>query len=121
MRTATGDCAGMGFFEFHRQLGYKAALCDGEVLVADRFFASSKLCSSCGHRLSALALSVREWGCLVCGARHDRDVNAALNLKNLAVSFTMSACREAGSGLECKPQTKSASLKQEVNSSFVQK
>ena len=73
----------MGFYEFRRQLTYKAAMRGGEVVVADRFFPSSKLCSSCGHRLTDLSLSERQWTCPGCGVCHDRDLNAALNLKNL--------------------------------------
>lgn len=90
--------ADMGFFEFRRQLEYKAAMRGGQVVVADRFYASSKTCSECGHTLEALPLSVREWTCPGCETRHDRDVNAAINLKNLAVSSTVSACGEEGSG-----------------------
>ncbi len=71
--------ADMGFFEFRRQLAYKAAMRGGGVVVADRFFASSKMCSACGHRLDALPLSVRRWTCPACGTVHDRDVNAARN------------------------------------------
>jgi putative transposase len=70
----------MGFFEFRRQLEYKAAMRGGQVVVADRFFASSKTCSACGHQLDDLPLSVRRWTCQDCGAVHDRDVNAAKNL-----------------------------------------
>ena len=76
----------MGFFEFRRQLEYKAARRGGVVVVADRFFASSKTCSACGHKLDDLPLSVRQWTCPVCGAVHDRDVNAAINLKKVAES-----------------------------------
>jgi putative transposase len=47
----------------------------------DRFFPSSKLCSSCGHLLDELPLPVREWDCPVCGVHHDRDINAAINIK----------------------------------------
>jgi len=70
----------MSFFEFRRQLEYKAAMRGGQVVVADRFFASSKTCSACGHKLDDLPLSVREWACPDCGSIHDRDVNAARNL-----------------------------------------
>lgn len=45
-----------------------------------RFYPSSKTCSACGHRLDVLPLSVRSWDCPVCGAHHDRDVNAARNI-----------------------------------------
>jgi putative transposase len=107
--------ADMSFFEFRRQLEYKAAMRGGRVVVADRFFASSKTCSACGHTLETLPLSVREWTCPACGVIHDRDVNAAINLKNMAVSSTVSACGEEGSGLMRKRQVKPASVKQEVS------
>ena len=63
----------MGFFEFRRQLAYKAGMRGAVVVVADRFFASSKTCSApdCGHKVDKLPLSVREWTCPVCGAVHD--------------------------------------------------
>ncbi|MDR2018554.1 MAG: transposase [Syntrophobacterales bacterium] len=108
--------ADMGFFEFRRQLEYKTAMRGGNVVVADRFFASSKVCSACGNKLDKLPLSVRKWTCPVCGNVHDRDVNAAINLKNMAVSSTVSACGEEGAGLGQKLKVKAASGKQEVNS-----
>jgi putative transposase len=58
----------MGFFEFRRQLEYKAARRGGQVVVAPRFFASSKMCSACQHKLDELGLSVREWTCAACAA-----------------------------------------------------
>jgi len=109
----------MGFFEFRRQLEYKADMRGGQVIVAERWFASSKTCSACGHKLDVLPLSVRHWTCPACGAVHDRDMNAAINLKNLAVSSTVSACGEEGSGLNRKIQVKPASVKQEVSSKSV--
>ncbi|WGZ93198.1 MAG: RNA-guided endonuclease TnpB family protein [Candidatus Thiothrix putei] len=107
----------MGFFEFRRQLEYKAEMRGAVVVVADRFFASSKTCSTagCGHKVDKLPLSVREWTCPVCGAVHDRDINAAKNLKKYAVSYTVSACGGEGSGLGRKPKTKPAPVKQEFN------
>ena len=106
----------MGFFEFRRQLEYKAVQRGGMVVVADRWYPSSKTCSGCGHRLETLPLSVREWACPACGSVHDRDVNAAINLKTLAVSSTVSACGEEGSGSSRKTGTKPASVKQESSS-----
>ena len=106
----------MGFFEFRRQLEYKAAQRGGVVVVADRWYPSSKTCSACGHKLGTLPLSVREWTCPTCGVIHDRDANAAINLKNLAVSSTVSACGEEGSGSGRKTRTKPASVKQESSS-----
>lgn len=112
--------ADMGFFEFRRQLEYKAAMRGGQIVVAARFYPSSKTCSCCGHKLEALPLAVREWACHACGTRHDRDVNAAINLKNMAVSSTVSACGEEGSGRRRKTAVKPASVKQEASSRFSQ-
>ena len=142
--------ADMGFFEFRRQLEYKAAMRGGQVWVADRFYPSSKTCSCCGHKLEKLDLSVRAWTCPACGTIHDRDVNAAINLKNMAsfatqktmdqrsilctneplaqtiakanaVSSTVSACGEEGSGRALASAVKPASVKQEASSRFSQK
>uniref|UniRef100_UPI003F49463E RNA-guided endonuclease InsQ/TnpB family protein n=1 Tax=Cupriavidus yeoncheonensis TaxID=1462994 RepID=UPI003F49463E len=117
-RPLARSIADMSFFEFRRQLEYKAAMRGGQVVVADRFFASSKTCSACGHKLDELALSIRQWSCPACGTTHDRDVNAATNLKFMAVSPTVSACGEEGAGRRRKTAVKPASMKQEV--SFVQ-
>jgi putative transposase len=91
----------------------------GQVMVADRFFASSRTCSACGCVLDALPLSVREWACPECGVIHDRDVNAAKNLERLALTTASSAgshaCGEEGSGLRRKTKVKPASVKQEVS------
>lgn len=48
-----------------------------------RYFASSKTCNTCGHKLDSLSLAVREWECPSCGEYHDRDLNAAKNIKNM--------------------------------------
>lgn len=105
----------MGFFEFRRQLDYKARDTGSLVVMADRWFASSKTCSYCGWKLEELPLSVRSWTCPNCGVEHERDVNAAKNLKEYAVSFTVSACGEEGSDQERKFLVKPASVKQEVS------
>ncbi|MDY0397965.1 MAG: RNA-guided endonuclease TnpB family protein [Desulfuromonas thiophila] len=112
--------ADMSFYEFRRQLDYKAKHRCGQVVVVDRFYPSSKLCSSCGHKLDVLPLMVRQWTCPACNAQHDRDVNAAINLKNYAVSSTVPACGEDGSGHARKSAVKPASAKQEVSSRFCQ-
>ena len=105
----------MGFFEFRRQLEYKAAQRGGVVVVADRWYPSSKTCSGCGYKLEILPLGLREWVCPECGEVHDRDVNAAVNLRNLAVSSTVSVCGEEGSGCGRKTRVKPASVKQKVS------
>lgn len=107
--------ADMGFFEFRRQLEYKAEMRGSQVVVADRWYASSKTCSCCSYKLQELALSQRAWICPGCGTPHDRDVNAAINLKNMAASSAVSACGEEGSGQRRKTQAKPASAKQEVS------
>lgn len=107
----------MGFFEFRRQLEYKAEMRSGLVVVADRWFPSSKLCSTpdCGFKLESLSLSVRQWTCPQCNSVHQRDQNAAANLANYAVSSTVSACGAEGSGSSRKARTKPAAVKQEIN------
>jgi putative transposase len=91
--------ADIGFYEFRRQLDYKAKMRGKTILVADRWFASSKICSSCGHKVDILPLSSREWDCPQCHTPHRRDVNAAKNLKSLAVSSTVSACGASSDGV----------------------
>lgn len=68
------------FGEFARLLEYKCAERGRTLVKVGRFYPSSKTCSACGHRLDVLPLSVRSWDCPVCGAHHDRDVNAARNI-----------------------------------------
>ncbi|MFD2407843.1 RNA-guided endonuclease InsQ/TnpB family protein [Azorhizophilus paspali] len=71
--------------------------------VADRWFASSKTCSCCGQVRESLPLAVRTWTCPDCQARHDRDGNAAINLKHYAVSSTVSACGGKALALAATP------------------
>lgn len=68
-----------GFGEFIRQLEYKTGWYGSKMWAADRWYPSSKTCSTCGAVNQGLSLSDRVWTCL-CGAIHDRDVNAARNL-----------------------------------------
>ncbi|MDR1378096.1 MAG: transposase [Synergistaceae bacterium] len=62
-----------------------------------------------------MSLSVRKWTCPQCGVHHDRDVNAAINFRNYAVSSTVSACGEESSGRRREMAVKQASVKQEVS------
>lgn len=107
--------ADMSFHEFRRQLEYKAERRGGLVVVADRWFPSSKTCSACGSVQDNMPLSVRQWICPDCGASHDRDLNAARNLATYAASSAVSACGEEGAGRARKSAVKPASVKQEIS------
>jgi len=78
----------LGWSEFLRQLKYKTAWSGSTLVEAGRFFPSSKTCSGCGARKVDLALSERAYRCGSCGLVIDRDLNAALNLKPMAVTPT---------------------------------
>jgi putative transposase len=82
--------AGRG--ELVRQLAYKARWYGRTVVAIDQWYPSSKRCAACGHVLDSLPLDVRQWTCPACGARHDRDVNAAKNV--LAAGLAVNACGE---------------------------
>ncbi len=84
---AIGDAS---WGELVRQLEYKANWYGRTLVKIDQWFPSSKRCSSCGHTLRKLLLSIREWDCPECETHHDRDTNAALNI--LAVGQMVLAC-----------------------------
>ncbi len=73
-----------GFYEFRRQIEYKAAWAGLRVVIADRFYPSSKNCIACGHVKKNLHLSERIYHCEHCGNEIDRDLQAAINLKRYA-------------------------------------
>lgn len=104
------------FFEFRRQLEYKARLRGATIVIADRFYPSSKTCSCCGSVKAELDLSQRVYRCDNCGCEADRDVNAARNLEKMAASFAVTACGEGRSGARRKPRVKRTSAKQEPDS-----
>jgi putative transposase len=109
-----------GFHEFRRQIEYKARLYGARVVVADRWYPSSKSCSCCGVIKETLALAERTFRCTDCGFETGRDVNAALNLAAMAASSAVSACGEARSGVVRKGRVKRASRKQEENTEFLE-
>ncbi|HEY9872391.1 MAG TPA: RNA-guided endonuclease TnpB family protein [Candidatus Obscuribacterales bacterium] len=71
----------VGWGMFVNFLAYKLERKQGKLIEIGRFFPSSKKCSCCGHVIEELPLLVREWSCPVCGTHHDRDGNAALNIR----------------------------------------
>jgi putative transposase len=95
---AISDC---GWGEFRRQLEYKCQRYGRELIVIDRWYPSSKTCSACGYLLTGLDLGTRRWTCPSCGARHDRDINAAKNI--LAAGRAASACGAGVRHLETPP------------------
>jgi putative transposase len=109
---AIGD---VGFGEFRRQLTYKAAWYGCRVIVADRWFASSKACSGCGWVDEALTLADRMFHCQACGHVIDRDLNAAKNLEQLAESSpdSLNACGEGSAGVSLRADVNLLSVKQE--------
>jgi len=121
------------FGEFRRQLEYKSNWYGRTLVIANRWYASSKTCSICGAKTKQrMTLDVRKWTCEHCGRTHDRDINAAVNLKFYALlvyinaaSSAVSACGEFSAsdfiadfiGNEVKqPQKSRKRKKQEINS-----
>jgi putative transposase len=94
--------ADASFYEFRRQLEYKMAWYGSRLVIAPRFFPSSKRCSQCGYVKVNLRLATRVYRCDLCGFTLDRDLNASLNLVWVAASWaeTVNACLEAGG---CRP------------------
>ncbi|WP_455230994.1 RNA-guided endonuclease TnpB family protein [Geopseudomonas aromaticivorans] len=96
-RALSKSIADAGWGELVRQLEYKAQWAGRQVVKLDRWFPSSKRCSCCGHTLASLPLSVRIWVCPECGTEHDRDMNAAVNIK--AAGLAVLALGENVSGI----------------------
>ena len=107
-----------GFFELRRQLTYKAKLYGSRIVVAGRWYPSSKTCSCCGVIKPTLALSQRMFACDDCSFEAGRDHNAALNLASIAASSAVTACGETRSGPVRKSRVKRASVKQEENTAL---
>jgi putative transposase len=72
----------VSFSEFRRILDYKCVWYGRELVVIDRFYASSKLCNNCGYKNKGLTLKDREWICPDCGINHNRDLNASCNIRD---------------------------------------
>jgi putative transposase len=105
--------ADVGFYEFRRQLEYKCEWFGSELLVAPRFYPSSKRCSSCGHVKRELGLSDRIYVCEKCGLEIDRDLNAANNLVAASWTETQNACGE-----DIRLTSEQTSLNQEPNINY---
>ena len=75
------------FYEFRRQLEYKTKWYGSKLTVINRFYPSSKTCSTCGNVKQDLKLSDRTYNCKCCGHSQDRDLNAAINIKKQSASY----------------------------------
>ena len=106
-RRLSRDISDSRWGEIRRQLEYKSKDFGTKLVVADRWLPSSKTCSNCGvKREGALPLSVREWSCPDCGAVHDRDINAAKNLRSLAVKSEVPRVTRELTPVESKAPTR---------------
>lgn len=103
------------FYEIRRQLEYKAKWNGKEVVVADRFFASSKTCSCCGYKKEKLSLSERVYNCDNCGFSIDRDLNAAKNLANYGTTSKREECYASGFGSSSVVISNSPKMNEEIN------
>ena len=114
------------FGEIRRQLEYKAAWAGVSVVTINRFYPSSKTCSACGYIKPELSLGERTFICESCGMVLDRDLNAAINLRNVAVSSidTQNACGVGSSGIletGCETSYVEAGTNQQVGMSYLSK
>lgn len=96
----------VAFGEIRRQLEYKCKWYGVELVLADRFYPSSKTCSCCGEIYHELQLSEREWTCRSCGITHNRDLNAAINLKNYVAKDTANSAGINACGDQVRPARK---------------
>ena len=71
------------FGEFVKKLQHMATKCGCQIIKVGKWFASSQICSDCGHKFTGVKdLRLRKWTCPHCGEEHDRDINAAINIRN---------------------------------------
>lgn len=91
----------VAFGAIRHQLTYKSARYGCNLIVADRWYPSSRLCSNCGYKYGELPPAEHFWTCPQCGKFHDRDVNAAINLQRLATATALpEASQTATAGTE---------------------
>lgn len=100
---ATAD-AGWGMFTGF--LEYKAARAGKAFIKCDRWYPSSKTCSACGSICDTMPLDVRAWTCVHCGARHDRDINAARNIRDEGVRILAAGAAAAAGGGDVRPHAR---------------
>lgn len=106
----------VGWGEFRRMLEYKTMWYGSKLVVAPRYYPSSKKCSICDHTMSKMPLSLREWSCPKCKTHHDRDVNASQNLVNYYTGSSpgIYACGDSSGGGTGNWSTSHVFMKQEL-------
>ncbi|NEU71215.1 IS200/IS605 family element transposase accessory protein TnpB [Hassallia byssoidea VB512170] len=98
---AISDC---GWSEFTRQLKYKAERDGKTYLEIGRFFPSSKTCHVCLNQVGSLSLEVRSWTCSNCQTKHDRDVNAAINIRDEGLRILALGTSATANGRNVRPK-----------------
>ena len=122
-RKLSRQIADMGWSRFIRMLEYKTCWYGSRLIKAPRYYASSKTCSPCGYILEDMPLHIRAWSCPNCEVRHDRDINAAINLLKIYTGSSpgMYACGDSSGGAD-QQSVSHESMKQEImNGIFVHK
>ena len=97
--------------KFTELLSYKSEWQGKHILKIGRFEASSKVCNHCGHKVESLPLSIRHWDCPACGAVLDRDINAAKNIRDIALADALGHSVCVKSSPEATPFSDGASAK----------
>lgn len=105
LRSLAKAISDVGWGMFVNFLGYKLKDKGGLLLEIDRFFPSSKTCSECLYQMGEMPLDVREWTCPSCGTNHDRDENAAKNIRAEGIRMlSVLGTRTAAEGGEVRPK-----------------
>lgn len=105
----------VSFGEIRRQLSYKSLWQEKELVIANRYFASSKTCSGCGHKKDTLKLSERMYKCNNCGLEIDRDLNAAKNLAKYSSTVESTGSEVCGGSSSSLDTKKRLPVKQKLN------
>jgi putative transposase len=95
----------VGWGQFCTMLKYKAELEGKMYIEIDRFFPSSKTCHVCLNKVGSLPLDVRYWTCTHCGTKHDRDINAAINIRDEGLRILQTGLTSSGSKFQRQPLT----------------
>jgi putative transposase len=111
LASAIADC---GFYEFRRQLEYKTEWYGAKLIIVDRFYPSSQLCSNCQNK-QKMPLSKRVYECENCGLKIDRDLNASINLELYPTTDSLSGSKACGESNQLNTLCIKDSVKQEMN------